>query len=491
MATIPSIISSVTRRLLVHLSRKPSAQVRFRPRLEALGERAVPAIITWVGVEGIGRGGITFGEEGNWSLGRIPQAGDDIVFNGSASSADCVNFETPTSGRYKSIKLYNGYSGDVSADIPIAAEKLDVRSGSIAFNHGAAFDNIDLSGGNVIQGPYVPGTSSGEIDVATRFDWIGGKLNYSTNLSALNVLPGATATITPGTGNTLITGSSLCFLVSANTPDVGGQGTINPGTVRFENSAGAVVGGAAVAAGNEAKLSINSGVTVTRSGTGRYSVHDGGKFDIVGPGSVTSELPLLIQGGKAWIRGAVTAQFTKSLHPGVNETSVLMTVGTLYLQSGATLDGANNITLTGGNFVAYASAGVSTTATVQTPKFLNSGADIYINFNDPNAHTSGTLLCTGDVEWTGGTYRPVVSAGANNSDLWMANGKFTVGNGAQLAPGTANGVAPAQNSTFEIIRGDGGIVGNAPAVNSPNVTYSIVPDNVNPTLVKKWFLKKS
>src|SRR5215218_7928436 len=104
-------LSRIASRLLHRpLTRRPVtvrtrvAPPRFRPRLEALDNRDVPAATTWLG------GSVTSGS--SWSGGTIPGSGDDLYFDGAVISAGCSG--PPVNLSFSSIHVVNGYTGTIS-----------------------------------------------------------------------------------------------------------------------------------------------------------------------------------------------------------------------------------------------------------------------------------------------------------------------------------------------------------------------------------------
>lgn len=204
---------------------------RFRPGLDVLESREVLASLTWLGTADPGN----FDNPSNWwnndtqSLAALaPAAGDDLYFDGSVSSADCVNMHaagptappppggggtlsgmsgedpTPIGGNYNSVNLVNNYAGTVTFTSAIGTANYVQTSGSIA-----------------------QPTSGTDLTVTSMFNWTGGTLNSSA-YSAIVRLIGATATINAGADNTIITGSTLrgrleIRLVASSSVVVGGR----------------------------------------------------------------------------------------------------------------------------------------------------------------------------------------------------------------------------------------------------------------------------
>ena len=91
------------RRLFRSSDRRPTTvqnRSRFRPLVESLEAREVPALFTWVG-SGIGSGA-DFDTQANWTQDggastRLPAAGDDLAFI-SSMSGNANNVHGPASG---------------------------------------------------------------------------------------------------------------------------------------------------------------------------------------------------------------------------------------------------------------------------------------------------------------------------------------------------------------------------------------------------------
>lgn len=91
------------------------------------------------------------------------------------------------------------------------------------------------------------------------------------------------------------------------------------------------------------------------------------------------------------------------------------------------------------------------------------GGDIISGANsNGDTHLFGTLFVHGNVNWTGGTYRPFVSADTDYvSDVWISTGTFTIGGTAAIVPtavdGENNAVTPTDPLIWNLFISDGGI----------------------------------
>lgn len=431
---------------------------RLRLNTEALEGREVPAALTWVG-----DGTYPFMNPINWSPSQAPASGDDIYFSSSGSPVSATAM-TPPTVQFNSIHLQSGYPGTVSLYTPGAFNDIELRSGAIALT----------------------GT---DISVANDLTWTGGTLHNATHLRTVTVLGGATATIDPGVGNTIVTGANLALGVNA--AGVGAQGVVNPGTVEFRNGAGAIIGGG-FSATIDAKLTVTGNVNLTKGG--RVTVNQGGEFRVSGPGIRYTELPIWVEGGRVRVDGGGTLAVDGAI-PGTG-ASVFMNglpSGRIYLQAGSRIEALWDVSLQGGTFATLpGSVGGTQTATVETTAFKNNGADIVINddaFTPPGSfHISGELKIEGKVVWSDGAYRPVVNAGDNSCDNWVSTLEFAVEAGADLAPGTVNGTPP-RNATFLFLESKKEIVGTPPAVVGGQYTVTLEADPITMKIVK-WHLKK-
>ena len=222
---------------------------------------------------------------------------------------------------------------------------------------------------------------------------------------------------------------------------------------------------------------------MTPTGQGQVTIKPGGRAAFHGPGVNHCQLPILNQGGEFWVLGGVTANVTGRIGDG---PSVRQDSGTTYIQGGSILAAFWGALFSGGKLSTSANTGGgSQVATIDSVNVTNTGADVVIG-DGSSPHVTGTLLCTGTVNWTGGTYRPVIDGQAKTCDVWRSQGKFTVGQGVALAPGTINGGNILATDVFLFLEGLGTIEGTPP-VPTGGVNYTVVTEG-NP--VTKWYFKK-
>ena len=199
------------------VDRKCAPPKQFRPMLEGLEAREVPATLHWTGAV---NEYVT--NPDNWQEGVVPERGDDLIFNSGSRNCNALNamqggggpIEGFSSSPYdfNSISVLSGYSG------------------SVIVQGGILVGDVVLTGGDLRQ----PNGDLSTVTVVNTFNWTGGTLNASTSRSTLAVRGGATATITPPATGALVTGSTLSFEDYAST---GSTGTVNAGTIEWNNDA--------------------------------------------------------------------------------------------------------------------------------------------------------------------------------------------------------------------------------------------------------------
>ncbi len=177
---------------------------------------------TWLG-DGVEN---SFFTAANWSLNRLPNSSDEVVFDGDVSHEPCFDFgqtveeEIGTGdGSYYRISLQDGYTGTVLLGSHISIHNFEMTTGEM---------ELDL---------HVTG-----ITVIDSFEWAGGgALNDSEVAGGLYLANGCVANIAPGEGVTLTTGLSF-LLQDALSLAGGAMATFTEGTLGFKNSAGIGVG---------------------------------------------------------------------------------------------------------------------------------------------------------------------------------------------------------------------------------------------------------
>jgi hypothetical protein len=454
-------------RLSTRSVKSQSSRPRFRPQVEGLEGREVPAAFTWLGGDP--------SDPGSWLSNeyRTPWEGDDLYFDGNVYGGSC-DLSSWTGVAFKSMRLIENYSGTVTW-IGGSVETLELRSGALA--------TPDVAGLNTI-------------DIYNSFTWTGGALN-STADHGLVSLHGATAAITPPADGSLVTGSSLLFAPDGK--GAGSTGTFSPGTVQFNNGAGVVVEAYCRADVKPAQAKVVFDAVNPTGVSGRITIKAGGTVEVSpATGQTTgiwlSDLPIWNDGGTLKIMGTTTASF--SAPPQTPGSPVYQSAGVTYIENGSTLQGAS-IAIVGGKLSTLARAQGEQTATINVDAEGNLLVDAEVVICDgSNPHVFGKLHVNGSVTWQGGTYRPVLD-GSNpaNADLWSCTGKFTNPHTAEnlrfIAPRTVN-IPPggvAKNQKWRIVHSDVEIVpppAGLPPVYAPVIGYQLIPSG-NPN-VTDWDL---
>ncbi|MDB5313552.1 MAG: hypothetical protein JWO38_7754 [Gemmataceae bacterium] len=472
------MFSTLLSRLFIRTPAHPQKVARrFRPRLEALDERIVPAgyYVFWTDNGGDFQASNAANWQGAGPTG-LPSAGDNISFGnyGNKGTDECQGF----SGSYRTVMLNSSYTGKVTLSGSLSVGTLGLNGGVISQPVGGTDITVTRISG---MSPYeVPG-----------FSWSGGTLNDTAHAANLTVIAG-TALIDPQ-GGTLKTGSTLSFTG-------GTTGTFNPGAVEFANDAG---------------INVDAASTVSSTGTGAAPVQlklklgangailSAGTFNAAG---ITSDLPITITGGTMTVYGG-TASFAgnvKQANGTPLSSSILQTGGTIVIDNGWSLTSAKNIELDGGKLSTRATTnGIQLPAMVTAGTLFVDGADIVIS--DPTystgvtGHQFGTLKVTGDIEWTGGTYRPFVDGTANSvtTDLWTCTGTFTIDGtvkqgqtGAKYGPVDVNSPpgGPGIGRTWAILTASSIVIpaGGVGPVSAVPSSWGMIGGSGD----KQWFLRR-
>jgi hypothetical protein len=396
-----------------------------------------------------------------WNLFHRPGPNDDVFFMpGSNLSCDMT---TKTLWEFKSLNLASKFEGTLTTRF-LLVQDLIFESGTI--------------------NPYGPELA--DVMVMDQFVWTGGVLNGTGYHNTLSVVGGAGDIIPPAGG--LLTGNSLSFEPDGTGPDGGSKGTFNAGTVTFGNGAGIFVleyCNVQMKPQQDAFLvTVGTVNTVTTSRSGIY-VGTRGSVQVVAPAGLPANtwaklegdnFTLRVEGGDYKEDAGIEAKFTGHVGPGDTGPSVKMTAGRIALQHGrlghsteSQIVATHGVELTGGKLSTLAN-GVSDRGVVIDGNLVNSGADIWFCEGATTFPSGfGGLHVNGNVTWTGGTFRPVVSAaqgGLGKSTRWTSTMTFTVGGTAKIAPGgvSASGtlnVRPPAGMTWPIIQADVAIVNNA------------------------------
>ena len=349
------------------------------------------------------------------------------VLSGTANVFAAVN---QTGGQMSGVvngPTYNLSAGTMSGSTSTSAYN---QSGGEA--SGAVFANtVQLSGG----------TLSGTATATTRFDMQAGVVS--------GTLRGAASLVKSGTGSVTLAGSNTytgATTVDAGTLDVSGRiasnvVTINGGSLVVQG--GALPATAAVTLGAPGTLALGgpqtigslAGAGTVTLGTHTLTTGDAGSSNFSG-----------VLSGAGGLTKLGTGTFSLS---GANTYAGLTSVEAGTLVVDGTLRGATTLR-SGARLAGTGSVGPTTIAAGGT---LAPG------------HSIGTLSVAGNVEFgAGSTYEVEVEPAGAASDLVHASGQALLNGGTVAHIGLAGTYRP--QSTYTILRADGGVNGTFSAVSS-------------------------
>ncbi|MCI0701384.1 MAG: hypothetical protein L0241_09920 [Planctomycetia bacterium] len=429
---------------------------RFRPLLEALDGRIVPATNYF-------NGGDPF-VGSNWSLGHYPTYSEDVVFDGTHTTDDCT---LTAIGPFTSVQLVNGYPGTVTHTTSLWMNTLVVEGGALN-----------------------PSANSKDVTVSQSFTWTGGILNSSSFLSSVTITGStATALFAPASGGTVWLGSSISL---AN----GAAGTMEEGTIDL-NKAGIEF---STSTGSSLDIAPNSapvilGVTQYLNGI----IGSGSSWTVKADASVAFKGQLTNNGTLALLAGSTATVAGKPMiavaySQGVGAATDLHGSSTLATAAD------KKVILAGGRLATVYDDDVgNANATIRTDLLEVAGTDIYIAYQGAN-YDFGELLVDGDVLWTGGTFHTKVWCDGMTNDVWRTtnasgNGaQFDINAGAIVEPifvdsdyGTSS--LPTSGDDWEILKAGGGFAdATAPAV-SDTGTWEMEIDVVAPPIYWKLIAK--
>jgi hypothetical protein len=478
----------------------PRPREAFRPQLESLDDRIVPATLRWTDALGNFTDPNSASYAQNWQVlvdpvnniwapaAQAPQYGDDVVFDGSMFGGpsplqDCNGLHVlPGSGpnSFNSVQLINGYSGTVTLG--------DDASG------GLTTSTLNLTSGAISQ----PDPGLTDLTVLSNLNWTGGTLNSSPNLANL-IISGTntTATFAPTNGGTVNLGDNISLQNSA-------VATMNAGTLNATNAnevidltqnCGMQVNPGAnssytiatnVQSGVELDLDANSYLTVL-TGTFRQKgyLYNGILHDTGYTGGIFTLMP------------GTSAVFSSP--DGQPKTLVQQSAGITQLYGGSTLDvgTTNNVNFGHGTLTTLYGGGSSDATIKAATVKVYGGGDIFIDGGDP-VHQFGTLTVDGNTDWISGTFHPFVqeaAGGATQSDIWNCTGTFSITGGfggATFAPAALNEsdnpIMPDSGLTWTMITAAQGITRNIvdPSFTTTGI-WGIVKAPGNPCV--EWDLK--
>ncbi|MBX9580862.1 MAG: hypothetical protein K2X87_11190 [Gemmataceae bacterium] len=424
--------------------RKPAT--RRRPlAVEVLEGRDCPSTFWWTGQYGTS---FTYPVGGNWKVGpdrynlvpatSNPTQYDDINYDGAVvtNNANCQWGSGPNTVR--SLHLVNGFSGTV-------------QIGNLTVT-----DDLELRTGNISQG------SSTTLTVQDDLTWTGGVLNSAAN-GATVVARGPTATITPGAGNTLQSGSRLSFEGAVNA-------SISTGTLEFSSPRSIVVKGTST-------VTVPNMVLRALTPSPDAIVLPAGDSQKFYADNAYADMGLYVAGGTAYMQGGGTVVFVGLVSSNPVATAVAVSGGALVIENGTTLavGPTQRVYMTGGKLATKpVNAAAQPKATISGERLHVRGGEVVISDGSyaPGivGHRYGELEVVGEVFWEKGVYKPTAGAPQNAvlSDLWHATGNFKIGDSDPRVEPISN--SPALNTAY-LIMSAGGVFQQAtpPGVGPPPV----------------------
>lgn len=424
--------------------RRPTAKMParrpFRPRLEALEDRCVPAGVTWT----LGDNG-DFAVAGNWTVDgtnppvhRVPTASDDVSIPGNvvvtSSASQTVNSISATGlrvlGGTFTVNNVNRDSGLVAlvvgtgATFRSAGRTTNVVGSEIAgtinvpagatvrflreannLNPGAQLSGAGqfLIEGDVFGGPHVVLNTDVTVPANVRFSngviEGSGKLTIPTGVTFS--MTSTNGTSLRGSGVTEIQSGATLLLAGAASKQLFDRTINNAGTILFRDNGTLEIGG------NSVLNNLASGVfrienDVDFGNSATAVINNAGTFiktSPVGTGDTQINVPLnntgtvRIDSGSMALRLGGTHTGTFNLAAG----NLAFSTNTTTLNAGTTFTGPGTVVLTGGNLVVNGNVSML---------HLDMSGDL---------SGSGTLTLTGSSQWTegvmGGPGTTVVAAG--------------------------------------------------------------------------------
>ncbi len=496
-----SALIRLARRIFRAPATQPISKPAFKPTLEALDLRAMPALFTWTDATGDNQ----YSDPYNWGdtagVLSIPGPGDDILFpnfagaNGpggqsggatgaggpSGGSADCYGMQSNSGGPFNSITLTAGYTGTVTVTGPVQTDALYLNNGTIDQPAGSGSDMTVLGGATTNDYTWWlnPGWNGG-----SDFYWTGGTLNSTSNLANINISGSSTiATIAPTNAGTVTTGDNINL-------NNGAVATLLAGTVNLANSANVNIDTTSSFEVDPGEDNVAS-VGVALGGPGNSTQITNKNWLEVRSGTFITR-PIYVQGGTFTLKPDTYADVWGEIG-GQGGPSYKQTSGVTYLGDGSTLRVENSALFTGGKLSTLSSSATQSADATIIGNVTDTGADVTICDGVLAGHCYGTLFVDGNVNWTGGSYRPVIDGTMQDgeSDLWEASGTFTIGGAATLAPCAidcaGNTIFPYESGwTWLVIQGDLGIIAanNTPAIVGPWVNAQ---GPGNPPL--RWYIQ--
>ncbi len=455
--------------------------LRSRLSLESLESREVPALYTWTGAMDTNAANMM-----NWQVNvsmqpgqppappaGLPDGDDELIFNAFAAfdpltgtSRNCNNLTSLTDS-FAAVRIQGGYTG------------------TVMLGESLTFGLFDLASGAISQP-----TVNRDLTVTGAFNWTGGVLNNSGNDANFS-LHGGNATINPGVGSTLTTGSTLNL---TNSNGMGSVTNVFAGTLAFANQATLRVG-------------ANSTLNFVESLNGAITHIDdlniekeymwidvNGTWNI--QNAITSKIPLYNYYGTLTVSNQQTASFSGMIYENVLGIptpfgSVYSIGGTNQIWGGANLvvqNGAffhNSITKT----VVHTLQPNNNVATITGNLVVKGGSLSYAINTAPGTPIAvfGRLEVTGDVYLIDTAFRPTVDLSNNNTSTSLRANTITLTGTVTIDPSLANNPPNGGNVGFEYKVLEATQIITGTLTNGRPLIFDLIA-NGNP--VKSYTLKK-
>jgi hypothetical protein len=446
-------------RTYLHVGR-PTARLRrrtFRPELELLEGRIVPAVDVWTGANHAVDNNWSDGK--NWSLLRAPTSSDVASFSGGAQSNTSVVDQNFTVG---GLQINGAWNGTIIVNSTLTLAKgstnewdggsLNVPQGDSVVNNGTLTLNstagVTLGGGGTF-------TNNGLINQQGAGDLAIAGTNVATTLinsagAAYDFL--ADSSIVYGGGNsggavsnagtiekTAATGTSKVAQPLTNN---GGTLDAQTGTLGIATNSNNTNGTYHTAAGATLDLTGGSGVTFTENGAftaagnGTLMLDNGALA--IGSGGATFAIPGTVS--FQWSGGSVNVPVNATL--AVNGNLALTGSAGETLGGGGTLAESGTITQSGAGNLAIAGNSVATTLNILSGSVYDFTADSSIVYG--GGASGGAVTNAGTIEKTAGTGTSKVAQPLTNTGtLDAATGILQIDANSSNTGGTYQAAAGA------------------------------------------------
>lgn len=401
----------------------------FRPALETLEAREVPAAFTWTGAVSTDAT-----VAANWSSleepGGLPGEDDHLYFDATVSIG--IPGSPPSPGG-TSVNCDNLQSlGSGFAGVHIGA----TYTGTVTTGEALTFGVFDLANGAISQS-----ASAYDLSVTGTFNWTGGTLNSTPSAAAVYLNGGGTITL-PGGTNTLTTGSTLSFGSSSGekltTISGGGDLLLNgTGDGIFVNADAKVNTVVQVGSPNAVKGVNNATKVLTLSG--------GAYWGYTGQGSATLGLRVTNSSGIFYLRDQASVAIKGeqndvdfALSWGYSQGNVNANDPSLQITNGCVLDvsATKGTSILSGRVQLVGNSALTAQQQVATIKGKFEFRGGTIGFHQTPTQIGDTLVwghfkVEGDVLWAGGVFQPGLDCrqpgpGLKLANKWIITGTLTL-----------------------------------------------------------------